>query len=98
VEDETTVRQEAAQPGRSSRLSSLVQLTGYNDVVYSEAFLTIDRCELTIDIHIINRRNKPLVAAAFDFISTAQHKILEKTPAQVLKPLATATAKVVIKF
>lgn len=98
VEDETTAAPEPEQAGFLGRLHGLVQLTGYNDVVYSEAFVSISKCEVRVEVLMVNRRNKPLLSAAFEFISTAEHKVLERTPGQVLKPLQSGRAVVVLKF
>lgn len=43
-----------------SKLSKLVQLTGYTDPIYAEAFVNIHKFDILFEVLLINRTPKPL--------------------------------------
>ena len=38
----------------------IVQLTGYSDSIYAEAFVTIHKYDIQFEVLMINRLNEPL--------------------------------------
>ncbi len=43
-----------------SKLAKLVQLTGYSDPIYAEAFVNIHKYDIVFEVLLINRTSKPL--------------------------------------
>jgi coatomer subunit beta len=43
-----------------NKLGKLVQLTGYSDPIYAEAFVNIHKYDITFEVLLINRTPKPL--------------------------------------
>jgi len=52
-----------------SKLSKLVQLTGYSDPIYAEAFVMIHKFDISFEVLLINRSSKPLQNISVEFLT-----------------------------
>lgn len=60
------------------KLGQLVQLTGYSDPIYAEAFVNIHKYNITFEILLVNRTNKVLQNVFIEFFTQNENKSLEK--------------------
>lgn len=53
------------------------QLTGYSDPVYAEAFVTVHRCDIVLDITVFNRTKQTLQNFGMELVTNGGLKIVE---------------------
>ncbi len=80
------------------KLSQLVQLTGYSDPIYAEAFVNIHKFDISFDVLLVNRSPKALLNIYVEFFTQGDHKVLEKAHPVTLQPAQSAKVATSIKF
>ena len=68
------------------KLSHLVQLTGYGDPIYAEAFVDIHKYDIAFDVLIVNRTAKMVQNVQVEFRTAGESKVLEKPQSTTLQP------------
>jgi coatomer subunit beta len=49
-----------AAAAASNRLNKIVQLTGFSDPIYAEAYVTVHQYDIVLDVNVINRTNETM--------------------------------------
>jgi len=66
----------------TEKLNRVVQLTGFSDPVYAEAFMTVHQYDIVLDISVINRTNETLQHVSLELATMGDLKLVER-PASV---------------
>ena len=82
----------------ATKLTKIVQLTGYSDPIYAEAFVNIHRYDISFEILLINQINKPLQNVCLEFSTQGDMRVIEKPQQLTLGPLQSAQLKTSIKL
>ncbi|ODQ82250.1 hypothetical protein BABINDRAFT_164062 [Babjeviella inositovora NRRL Y-12698] len=62
----------------SSRLSKLVQLTGFSDPVYAEAYVKVHQFDVVLDVLIVNQTTATLRNLTVEFATLGDLKVVDK--------------------
>ncbi|QRV94533.1 coatomer subunit beta [Ceratobasidium sp. AG-Ba] len=89
----------AADVGGSvlSNLSRVVQLTGFSDPVYAEAYVKIQGFDILLDVLIVNQTNDTLQNLCIEFATLGDVKLVERPTTHTLGPLSFHSIKATIK-
>eukprot|EP00216_Chloropicon_sp_CCMP2111_P006079 CAMPEP_0198237456 /NCGR_PEP_ID=MMETSP1446-20131203/3304_1 /TAXON_ID=1461542 ORGANISM="Unidentified sp, Strain CCMP2111" /NCGR_SAMPLE_ID=MMETSP1446 /ASSEMBLY_ACC=CAM_ASM_001112 /LENGTH=971 /DNA_ID=CAMNT_0043919623 /DNA_START=94 /DNA_END=3009 /DNA_ORIENTATION=+ len=92
----------AAEDGRGSGLSAnllnkVVQLTGFSDPVYAEAFLTVHQYDIGLDVSVTNRSSETLQNLSLELATMGDLKLVERPASVTLAPGAESTLRANIK-
>ncbi|KAI5450154.1 coatomer subunit beta [Naganishia albida] len=80
-----------------SKLSRIVQLTGFSDPVYAEAFVNIQQFDILLDVLIVNQTNDTLQDLTIEFATLGDLKLVERPAPHTLGPHAFHNIKATIK-
>lgn len=69
-----------------SKLDKIVQLTGFTDPVYAEAYVTVSQYDILLEIMIINQTPSTLQNLTIEFTTLGDLKLAEKPGLQTLGP------------
>lgn len=67
---------------RTEKLNRVVQLTGFSDPVYAEAYMTVHQYDIVLDIAVINRTDETLQNLSLELATMGDLKLVER-PASV---------------
>ncbi|ESZ94761.1 coatomer beta subunit [Sclerotinia borealis F-4128] len=70
----------------SSKLSRVVQLTGFSDPVYAEAYVTVHQFDIVLDVLLVNQTTETLQNLSVEFATLGDLKVVEKPTTQNLAP------------
>jgi len=90
--DETEVDLERATGGESatedlsSKLSRVVQLTGFSDPVYAEAYVKVHQFDIVLDVLLVNQTMETLQNLSVEFATLGDLKVVERPTTQNLGP------------
>ncbi|APA06024.1 conserved hypothetical protein [Sclerotinia sclerotiorum 1980 UF-70] len=70
----------------SSKLSRVVQLTGFSDPVYAEAYVTVHQFDIVLDVLLVNQTTETLQNLSVEFATLGDLKVVEKPTTQNLGP------------
>ncbi|EUC58601.1 coatomer subunit beta [Rhizoctonia solani AG-3 Rhs1AP] len=89
----------AAEVGGSviSNLSRVVQLTGFSDPVYAEAFVKIQGFDILLDVLIVNQTTDTLQNLVIEFATLGDVKLVERPTTHTLGPHSFHSVKATIK-
>ena len=82
----------------TAKLAKIIQLTGYSDPIYAEAFMKIHKYDIIFDILLVNRINKPLQNVSVEFSTQGDLRVLEKPQQVILGPLQSVQTRMCIKL
>lgn len=88
--DDVTVDLEKATGGDSatenlsSKLSKVVQLTGFSDPVYAEAYVNVQQFDIILDVLIVNQTSETLQNLSVEFATLGDLKVVERPITQNL--------------
>lgn len=68
---------EAAEAG-AKKLNRVLQLTGFSDPVYAEAFVTVHQYDIVMDVTVINRSNETLQNLCLELATMGDLKLVER--------------------
>lgn len=77
---------EAAAEDLSSKLSRVVQLTGFSDPVYAEAFVKVHQFDIVLDVLLVNQTTETLQNLSVEFATLGDLKVVERPTTQNLGP------------
>ncbi|EIW71578.1 hypothetical protein TREMEDRAFT_71204 [Tremella mesenterica DSM 1558] len=69
-----------------SKLSRIVQLTGFSDPVYAEAVVTIQAFDVLLDVLIVNQTTETLQNLTVEFATLGDLKLVERPAPHTLAP------------
>lgn len=72
------------QKTEKSRLGQVVQLTGFSDPVYAEAYVNISEYDIHLDMLIINQTQNTLQNLTLEFYTLGDLKLVEKPEPQTV--------------
>ena len=80
-----------------SKLSRMVQLTGFSDSVYAEACVTVQQFDIILDVLIVNQTTETLRDLTIDFATLGDLKLVERPVPHTLGPQGFHSIKATIK-
>ena len=66
----------------SSKLSRIVQLTGFSDPVYAEAFVKVNKFDIILDVLLVNQTTETLQNLSLEFATLGDLKLVERPTTQ----------------
>ena len=90
--DETGLDLERATGGDAdlvdpaSKLSRVVQLTGFSDPVYAEAYVKVHQFDIVLDVLLVNQTTDTLQNLSVEFATLGDLKVVERPTTQNLGP------------
>ncbi|KAJ1970763.1 coatomer subunit beta, partial [Dimargaris xerosporica] len=80
-----------------SKLDTIVQLTGFSDPVYAEAYVTVNQYDIMLDVLIVNQTADTLRNLTLEFTTLGDLKLVEKPGEHNLGPHAFYSIQAHIK-
>ncbi|KAF3356138.1 hypothetical protein VdG1_06466 [Verticillium dahliae VDG1] len=77
---------ESAAEDLSSKLSRVVQLTGFSDPVYAETYVTVHQFDIVLDVLLVNQTSETLQNLSVEFATLGDLKVVERPTTQNLGP------------
>ncbi|CEJ92189.1 Putative Coatomer subunit beta [[Torrubiella] hemipterigena] len=77
---------EAEADDLSSKLSRVVQLTGFSDPVYAEAYVKVHQFDIVLDVLLVNQTTETLQNLSVEFATLGDLKVVERPTTQNLGP------------
>ncbi|KEF55988.1 uncharacterized protein A1O9_07568 [Exophiala aquamarina CBS 119918] len=77
---------DAAIDDLSSKLSRVVQLTGFSDPVYAEAHVKVHQFDIILDVLLVNQTNETLQNLSVEFATLGDLKVVERPTTHNLGP------------
>ena len=75
---------DSASEGVSSKLSRVVQLTGFSDPVYAEAYVQVHQFDIILDVLLVNQTSETLQNLSVEFATLGDLKVVERPTTQNL--------------
>jgi coatomer subunit beta len=67
-----------------SSLSRIVQLTGFSDPVYAEAFVKVNKFDIILDVLLVNQTTETLQNLSIEFATLGDLKLVERPATQTV--------------
>jgi coatomer subunit beta len=83
--------------GLSSKLSRVVQLTGFSDPVYAEAYVQVNQFDIILDVLLVNQTQETLQNLSVEFATLGDLKVVERPTTQNLPALDFLNVQATIK-
>lgn len=77
---------DAAAEDLSSKLSKVVQLTGFSDPVYAEACVKVHQFDIVLDVLLVNQTSETLQNLSVEFATLGDLKVVERPTTQNVGP------------
>lgn len=84
--DRATGGDSTATEDLSSKLSRVVQLTGFSDPVYAEAYVKVHQFDIVLDVLLVNQTTETLQNLSVEFATLGDLKVVERPTTQNLGP------------
>ncbi|CAG8231093.1 unnamed protein product [Penicillium salamii] len=81
----------------SSKLSRVVQLTGFSDSVYAEAYVTVHQFDIVLDVLLVNQTTDTLQNLCVEFATLGDLKVVERPSTNNLGPRDFLNVQATIK-
>lgn len=81
----------------SSKLSRIVQLTGFSDPVYSETFVKINKFDIILDVLLVNQTTETLQNLSLEFATLGDLKLVERPTQQTVAPHSFLSMQATVK-
>lgn len=88
---------DATEGDLSSKLSRVVQLTGFSDPVYAEAYVKVHQFDIVLDVLLVNQTTETLQNLSVEFATLGDLKVVERPTTQNLGPHAFQSVQSTIK-
>ena len=75
---------DAAVEDLTSKLSRVVQLTGFSDPVYAEAYVKVHQFDIVLDVLLVNQTSETLQNLSVEFATLGDLKVVERPTTQNL--------------
>ncbi|MEW5304789.1 MAG: hypothetical protein WDW36_007376 [Sanguina aurantia] len=86
-----------ASQSDSKRLNKVLQLTGFSDPVYAEAYVTVHQYDITADVTVVNRSAETLQNLCLELATMGDLKLVERPQNYTLAPGDTKVIRANIK-
>lgn len=83
--------------GGANKLSKVVQLTGFSDPIYAEAYVTVHRYDIVLDVSVVNRTNETMQNVQLELATMGDLKLVERPQSHTLAPGAQRSIRANIK-
>ncbi|KAG8045246.1 hypothetical protein GUJ93_ZPchr0008g13481 [Zizania palustris] len=70
----------------ANRLNRILQLTGFSDPVYAEAYVTVHRYDIVLDVTVINRTKETLQNLCLELATMGDLKLVDRPQNYTLAP------------
>ncbi|KAB1203332.1 Coatomer subunit beta-1 [Morella rubra] len=81
----------------ANKLNRILQLTGFSDPVYAEAYVTVHHYDITLDVTVINRTKETLQNLCLELATMGDLKLVERPQNYTLAPESSKQIKANIK-
>ncbi|OLL24612.1 Coatomer subunit beta [Neolecta irregularis DAH-3] len=81
----------------ASQLSRIIQLTGFSDPIYAEAFVNVHQFDIVLDVLLVNQSASTLQNLTVEFATLGDLKIVERPLSQNLAPHSFHKVQATIK-
>lgn len=81
----------------SSKLNRVVQLTGFSDPVYAEAYVQVHQFDIILDVLLVNQTRETLQNLSVEFATLGDLKVVERPTTQNLSALDFLNVQATIK-
>ncbi|KAK4267700.1 hypothetical protein QN277_024446 [Acacia crassicarpa] len=81
----------------ANKLNRILQLTGFSDPVYAEAYVTVNHYDIVLDITVINRTKETLQNLCLELATMGDLKLVERPQNYTLAPESSKQIKANIK-
>ncbi|CAA3019609.1 coatomer subunit beta-1-like [Olea europaea var. sylvestris] len=81
----------------ANKLNRIVQLTGFSDPVYAEAYVTVHQYDIVLDVTVINRTKQTLQNLCLELATMGDLKLVERPQNYTLAPESSKQIKANIK-
>ncbi|PKI85381.1 Sec26p [Malassezia vespertilionis] len=80
-----------------SKLQRVVQLTGFSDPVYAEAYVEVHQFDILLDILVVNQSEETLQNLSIELATLGDLKLVERPSSYTLAPFSYQSIKATIK-
>lgn len=88
---------DSATENLTSKLSHVVQLTGFSDPVYAEAYVQVHQFDIILDVLLVNQTRETLQNLSVEFATLGDLKVVERPTTQNLPALDFLNVQATIK-
>lgn len=88
---------EKAKEDFVGKLKRVVQLTGFSDAVYAEAYVNVQQFDILLDVLVVNQTSATLQNLGIEFATLGDLKLVERPTPHTLGPYAFQSIKATIK-
>jgi coatomer subunit beta len=81
----------------SKKLSKIIQLTGFSDSLYAEAYVTVHQYDIVLDVLVLNQTEDTLQNVCIELATMGDLKLCERPQNHTLGPFASKQIKANIK-
>ncbi|XAR63849.1 hypothetical protein NMG60_11023969 [Bertholletia excelsa] len=81
----------------SNKLNRILQLTGFSDPVYAEAYVTVNHYDIVLDVTVINRTKETLQNLCLELATMGDLKLVERPQNYTLAPESSKQIRANIK-
>ncbi|KAK4487945.1 hypothetical protein RD792_003689 [Penstemon davidsonii] len=81
----------------ANKLNRIIQLTGFSDPVYAEAYVTVHHYDIVLDVTVINRTKETLQNLCLELATMGDLKLVERPQNYTLAPESIKQIKANIK-
>ncbi|KAK9726802.1 hypothetical protein RND81_05G238100 [Saponaria officinalis] len=81
----------------ANRLNRILQLTGFSDPVYAEAYVTVNHYDIVLDVTVINRTKETLQNLCLELATMGDLKLVERPQNYTLAPESSKQIRANIK-
>lgn len=81
----------------SSRLSKILQLTGFSDPIYAEAYVKVHQFDVTLDVLLVNQTTTTLRNLSVEFATLGDLKVVDKPATANIGPHGFHKLSVTVK-
>ncbi|CAI0460682.1 unnamed protein product [Linum tenue] len=81
----------------TNKLNRILQLTGFSDPVYAEAYVTVHHYDIVLDVTVINRTKETLQNLCLELATMGDLKLVERPQNYALAPESSKQIKANIK-
>lgn len=80
-----------------SKLSRVVQLTGFSDPIYAEAYVVVNKIDILLDVLIVNQTNSVLQNCTLELATLGDLKLVERPTPTTIEPHGFHSVKASVK-
>ena len=81
----------------SKKLSKIIQLTGFSDALYAEAYVTVHQYDIVLDVLVLNQTEHTMQNVCIELATMGDLKLCERPQNHTLGPYASKQIKANIK-